>query len=293
MADAGYDVWMGNTRGNTYSNEHINLGINSDKYWDFTFAEMAEYDLPSMVDYILQMTNQSQLYYVGHSQGTMIAFAGLSQNAKLRQQIKIFYALAPVAHLGNTESPIKYFSYVQSEIEIFFKMLGVRDFMPSQKWIRFLADKACPIDEAMCSNILFLMAGYDKRNLNETRIPVYFSHTPAGTSVKNMLHFSQLIREKQFQMYDYGYFGNIRKYGWVFPLVYNLKQITNPVVLVSGSNDWLANPTDVSWLSKELNHVLINKKIDGYNHLDFIWGLDAREKVYSYILKSIKKYEYN
>jgi len=33
---------------------------------------------------------------------------------------------------------------------------------------------------------------------------VYVSHTPAGTSVKNIVHFAQLHNAKKFQMYDYG-----------------------------------------------------------------------------------------
>lgn len=37
FADQGYDVWMANARGNTYSRSHISLNPASDKsFWDFT-----------------------------------------------------------------------------------------------------------------------------------------------------------------------------------------------------------------------------------------------------------------
>jgi pimeloyl-ACP methyl ester carboxylesterase len=49
--------------------------------WD----EMAKYDLPATVDYILKATNATQIYYVGHSQGTEIIFAELLQNVKKKE----------------------------------------------------------------------------------------------------------------------------------------------------------------------------------------------------------------
>ena len=38
----------------------------------------------------------------------------------------------------------------------------------------------------VCSNFLFLIADFDAQNLNKTRIPVYFTHTPAGKMKRNM-----------------------------------------------------------------------------------------------------------
>ena len=35
MADAGYDIWMGNLRGNRYSREHEKYTTRDSKYWDF------------------------------------------------------------------------------------------------------------------------------------------------------------------------------------------------------------------------------------------------------------------
>jgi len=294
LADAGYDVWLGNDRGNTYSQKHVRYTNESKKFWDFSFQDMAKFDLPAMVDYALNVTGQKQLYYVGHSEGTMLIFAGLSENSELNKKIKTAFALAPVARLEHASSPITYLSILENEIGAFFNLLGVRRFMPAAHWVRKLADMACTFDGDVCGNFLFLIAGSDSRNMNATRTPVYLTHTPAGTSVKNMLHFCQLIQEEHFQKYDYGYMGNLYHYRSFSPPVYNLKEIQTELILFSGGKDTLADPKDVEWLEGQLKTVSKHHRVSEYNHLDFIWGESARHKVYKkIILAALKRDGYN
>ncbi len=49
-----------------------------------------------MINYVLNTSQQSDLFYVGHSQGTIMGFAGFTINQTLAKQIKTFFALAPV-----------------------------------------------------------------------------------------------------------------------------------------------------------------------------------------------------
>lgn len=50
LANLGYDVWMGNARGNKYSQTHQRLGANDVNFWNFSLNELAMYDLPDTVD---------------------------------------------------------------------------------------------------------------------------------------------------------------------------------------------------------------------------------------------------
>ena len=101
LADLGFDVWLGNMRGNTYGRKHVKYVTNSDEFWDFSFDEMAAYDLPAMINFVLNFTDQNQLFYVGHSQGSLIGFARFNSDLDLASKIRLFIGLGPVATVGH------------------------------------------------------------------------------------------------------------------------------------------------------------------------------------------------
>lgn len=294
LADNGYDVWIGNSRGNTYSRRHVNISTESDQFWDFSFDEMAKYDIPACIDYVLSKTGQEQLHYIGHSQGTMVGFIAFSSSQELGKKVKTFSALAPVATVGHIKGAMRVLSYFTSEIEFLFKLFGIREFLPSNIITKALAEIVCEshITEAVCADFIFLLCGFDTSNLNDTRIPVYVSHTPAGTSVKDIVHFAQLIKNKKFQMYDYGEKGNMEKYHAAVPPQYNVTKMETPVALFTATNDWLADPYDVNHsLRPYLSNIIQDKNIDEWNHLDFVWGEDAHSIIYEDILKILAEYD--
>ncbi|KAJ6651504.1 hypothetical protein lerEdw1_020901 [Lerista edwardsae] len=95
LADNGYDVWLLNCRGSTWSRRHQNLSIDQEQFWDFSFHEMGIYDVPATINFILQKTKQDALYYVGHSQGATAGLIAFSDLPQVAQKVKLFFSLSP------------------------------------------------------------------------------------------------------------------------------------------------------------------------------------------------------
>lgn len=49
---------MGNYRGNAESRNHLYLSPERRKFWEFSWHEMGEYDLPAMIDHVLKQTGK-------------------------------------------------------------------------------------------------------------------------------------------------------------------------------------------------------------------------------------------
>ncbi len=146
LADAGYDVWLGNIRGNRYSRAHVKFNPDQDEaFWDFSWDEMASIDLPSMIYYILNVTKYTQIGYVGHSQGTLIAFAEFGNlNHPVQNNVSFYVSLAPIAQIGHQKTPLKIFDTDSKELERYWhKLFGRNEFLPASNILKLLGKYAC------------------------------------------------------------------------------------------------------------------------------------------------------
>jgi predicted esterase len=93
LADAGFDVWMGNSRGNYYT--EIPCWDHHHRKEIGPIDELGYYDIPASVDYILEKTGRKSMSYIGYSQGTTAIFAALSVNEELNAKFDSVVCLAP------------------------------------------------------------------------------------------------------------------------------------------------------------------------------------------------------
>ncbi|KJE94109.1 lysosomal acid lipase/cholesteryl ester hydrolase [Capsaspora owczarzaki ATCC 30864] len=286
LADASFDVWLMNVRGNLYGLQNTHLSTNDAEFWDFTWDDMANYDVPAVVSYVLNSTNATKVGYVGHSQGTTQAMAALSLlHPELADKLSVFIALCPVAHIGHTTSLLLK-GLAELHADQLVSLLGLKEFIPDTATLHKLLPAICIPVPSLCEDGIFLIAGFDQADYNVTRQPVYMAHFPSSTSTKNMIHWAQDVRTDKFQRYDYGTAAaNRQHYGTDTPPQYNVTNIRAPMVVFAGGHDALADPTDVAQLMKELPANVPYVSVEAYGHLDFVWGEHANTTVYQQVIQ--------
>ncbi|XP_014208794.1 lipase 3-like [Copidosoma floridanum] len=294
LADLGYDVWLGNTRGNTYSKSHKTIPPNDVRYWDFSWHEMGIYDLPALISYVVKQKG-GNITYIGHSMGTTMFYVMAIERPDIASNISLMISLAPVAFMENIKSPLRLLAPFTDQVEAIFNLLGKGEFLPQRKVTQHVAKLYCgivPLGDKVCENSLFLIAGFDRSQFNSTLMPTILTYSPAGASTKSMIHYAQEINSGRFHRFDYGPDENMKKYNSSTPPDYDLSKIKVPMALFWGVNDFLAHPTDVNRLFDGLPNKVMSYQVKHpkFSHIDFLWAVDAPSLLYKEIVDLIKKY---
>jgi pimeloyl-ACP methyl ester carboxylesterase len=107
LARGGYDVWLGNNRGNRWSEKHTTLSSKDKAFWDFDWEDMGTKDTPAVIDFILGKTGFSKINYIGHSEGTTQIMAGASLIPDYyKAKMNVCVMLAPPAAMKNNSVAI-------------------------------------------------------------------------------------------------------------------------------------------------------------------------------------------
>lgn len=296
LSDSGYDVWMANVRGNTYSRAHISRSVKSYAFWNFTFHEVGQYDLPAVIDYITDVKDNVKINYVGFSMGTTVLFSLLSTKPEYNDILNAAFVMAPIAYMRNVRSPIRLLAKYSNDMEYFLKMFGANELLATNEVLKWLSKYTFKLEPQkrkgiLSKNLFFVLCGYDEKQFNRSLVPAILNHVPAGTSTKTLVHYAQEIdNEGEFQQFDYGIEGNLRQYGMSRAPRYRVQRITLPIALLSANNDLVSSNEDVKRLYDELPNPIEHYKVpyEKFNHIDFLWGIDAPSLVYDKLLQLLE-----
>ncbi|KAF5828326.1 Alpha/Beta hydrolase protein [Dunaliella salina] len=246
LADEGYDVWMMNTRGNTFSREHAEYEDNNPRFWQFSWDDFAHGDLPATIAYIKSTTNAKKVHVLGHSQGGTAGLAYLSRKPEAAKDIGVLLAVAPVVYAKYLESPtLVAFSYQANEY-LFVSGPMQAVFLGGLCQVPSLIPVCTASTESMFGGSL-----------------KYWKVWPSPTSYYNALHWGQIFNEPEpkFMAFNYG-------------PEYDLTKIKAPVVLFTAGRDVLAAPKDMSLVRERLasgGSLAGVHETESFGHMDYIW----------------------
>ncbi|XP_034261161.1 putative lysosomal acid lipase/cholesteryl ester hydrolase [Pantherophis guttatus] len=291
LADAGYDVWIINFRGTTWSRRHKEFSIEQQEFWNFSFHEMAIYDIPATINFILQKTKQDSLYYVGHSQGAGIGFVAFASLPCLTDRVKLFISLTPTYSLKGITGTLGVLGRIPDRVKEL--IWGTKEFSILSERVKISMIHACsyPGIDRLCLNNIFLAGGFNKKNLNVSRADVFAGIFPDFTSVKNLKHWSQIIRSGEFKYYDYGR-KNREVYNTTTPPFYKIEDVHVPVAMWSGGKDIATKRRNIESLMTRITYLVFYTDIPDWQHFDPILGLDAPQRCYPDILELMQKHKH-
>lgn len=220
LAKSGYDVWLGNNRGNRWSDTHINMTNTNKTYWDWSWEEMGTFDTPAVMQYILDTTNTTKLSFIGHSEGTtQILAGGALMNDFYNSKVNVAILLAPTASmLSNSVGLLKLISMPVNRaiITAMIETIELYSILPYDHINTGVATLLCNLfDGNMCDFVLAMFVDTDSTIDDTSRYDMYMSNLPAGVGYKSIIHYGQLMdhQDETFRRYDHGEAGNVAKYG--------------------------------------------------------------------------------
>ncbi|KAH0457676.1 hypothetical protein IEQ34_012991 [Dendrobium chrysotoxum] len=294
LADHGYDVWIANGRGTVYSLGHTSLSSSDSAYWDWSWDELAAYDLPATIDYVYQQAGHQKIHYVGHSQGTLTVLASISEQ-NLVNRLRSAALLCPIAYLNQIPS---LFMHAAARIYLGEQLywLGVAQLNPTGSVVNTFLKTVCLLTGFDCYDLLTIITGKNCC-LNSSSVQLFLDHALQSTSTKNIVHLSQTMRSTALTKYDYDDEAkNMAHYGQKTPPVYNMSRIPNdfPLFMSYGKEDLLADVNDVAHLLEIIDHHnrkdLTVQLLGDYAHLDFIMAENASQLVYQPLMDFFNRY---
>jgi lysosomal acid lipase/cholesteryl ester hydrolase len=316
LVHAGYDVWIGNNRGTKYSSSHVSYERAQRDYWDYSIDDLATYDVPTLIHYILAITSYSQLAYVGFSQGSVQGYISLSLYPSLHSKISTFIALSPAFKTSGLSS-----SWIQFFLHLFpsltFTLFGHCDMLACCLFFRQILSKN--FFAHIISYALRFLFHWSCQNISSQRRVELFQYCYSSSSVKCVDHWFQIIQSGSLKNYSSQSLGRssetvssqeksadtaeestetaeesaetaeestVRRYHISSG---NMPRINCPLAVFYGGRDTLIVGNIHEVLADLQDSISYQHCEPSYEHLDMIWADNAHQQIFPKIIEQLRR----
>jgi lysosomal acid lipase/cholesteryl ester hydrolase len=285
---AGHDVWCGNNRGTKYSSEHTTHPPSSEEYWNFSIDHLAEYDVPAMMNIVLETSGQKKLTLIGFSQGSAQSFAALSLYPELNSKISVFIALAPAVKTAAVGGFITHLA--GSYPDFLTTAFGKLSFLPIVLgWQRLLSPFFL---ERVVSTSMLLLFGWDCQEISVERRLNLYQYVYSLSSVRCVAHWFHVLGQNSGTLCRYepdrlSGKSTGTKAEEQESSDYDISLITCPVAIFSGQRDSIIDPSAIPSSVQQCVHVHVQ---EGYEHLDMIWADKAHKSIFPAVNEIVNKF---
>ncbi|KAK9510804.1 hypothetical protein O3M35_005511 [Rhynocoris fuscipes] len=299
LADAGFDVWLYDRRGNWYSREHVKYKPNTWDFWNFSFHESGYYDTPAVIDHTISLTNHSKIIFVGHSMGSTDYAVMASLRPEYNDKVKLAIFLGPTwitPQIKELSSPFARFIFNGFELFYQFAMrTSIYEILPKENSVIETLEKCCKPSSKLQTACLWSyrqLVGEDANSINETEFLEMATHWPSGASLKTYHHMNQIFK-LGFVQYDYGEKENLIRYKNVTPPAYPLHKVTSPVAIYWGNTDPFLNERTIKEIEQQFPNIVENHRIEDtiFNHADYVFARKSKHLLNNRIIKLIKSFQ--
>lgn len=281
LADAGFDVWLPNLRGNRHSRRHVKLDPNEGpEFWNFTIDHVIKYDLRAIVELILRETKHDKVSLLGYSMGGGVGFAAACRDPEFYgRHLSSYIGLAPSTRSLHSIYIMKLAHYLGIlHLLEFFGLNEIMNFGPTAQW---LFSELCKNLSGVCEFFIAMFADKHPDFDNSDRYGPFFAHYPSGTSIKQAMHMIQLSTQENYTEFRWHEDDPVVAYDFYkFP-----KNV--PVAILGGTDDMLVDVQDTRWLKdimEKIGVLKLYREYSKFGHLTFLLPKKVLEPYYDILM---------
>uniref|UniRef100_A0A8D8MA98 Lipase 3 n=3 Tax=Culex pipiens complex TaxID=518105 RepID=A0A8D8MA98_CULPI len=176
-----------------------------------------------------------------------------------------------------------------------YTAFGSHELLPNWRYQYEFYRALCPApQQLLCRMLIYEVAGANPDQLDTKMLRIFLGHFPAGSGIKQFLHYAQYIREGIFRQFDYGDDRlNRAAYGSATAPRYNLTRVSTPVWTYYGLNDNVVNYRNVRRLERELPNLAGSYQVpdERFTHADFILSNNVKRVLYRKVIRNLEAAE--